>query len=121
MVKTTDDETARESLIPKTATAANLRFTNEEIARLDKDGNYKCLRCGWTHTTTECAELRLVHANLELEKAMKFVHMSIGSGPEGESPVDTLIRGYQRLYASWKKSREARGESTEVTEMMKEE
>jgi len=114
MVKTEDNN-------KETLTSANLRFSEEEIARFDKDGNFKCVRCGWTHTTTECAELRLVHANLELEKAMKFVHMSIGSGPEGESPVDTLIRGYQRLYASWKKSREARGESTEVTEMMKEE
>jgi len=114
MGKTTDDE-------KETVTAANLRYTEEEIVRFDKDGNFKCVRCGWTHTTTECAELRLVHANLELEKVMKFVHMSIGTGHEHESPVDILIRGYKRLYDSWKKSREARGEDTEVTDLMKEE
>ena len=114
MVKTTDDE-------KETVTSANLRFTNEEIARLDKDGNYKCIRCGWTHTTTECAELRLVHANQELEKVAKFIHTHIGTGHEGESPVDTFIRGYKRLYASWTKARQAGGESTEVSELMKEE
>jgi len=114
MVKTTDDE-------KETVTSANLRFTNEEIARLDKDGNFKCLRCGWTHTTTECAELRLVHAHQELEKVAKFIHMHIGTGHEGETPVDTFIRGYQRLYASWTKARQAGGESTEVSELMKEE
>ncbi len=113
MVKTTGDE-------KETVTSANLRFTNEEIARLDKDGNFKCLRCGWTHTTTECAELRLVHAQRELEKVHKFVHTHIGQGQEGESPIDTLIRGYKRVYASWETSQRAKGESTEVTEMLKE-
>jgi hypothetical protein len=105
----------------ETVTVANLRYTEKEIATFDKDGNFKCVRCGWTHTTTECAELRLVHANQELDKVMTFVHRSIGSGHEGESPVDTFIRGYKRLYASWTKSRQARGESTEVTDLMKEE
>jgi hypothetical protein len=102
-------------------TVANLRFTEKEIATFDKDGNYKCVRCGFTHTTTECAEYRLVHANRELEKVTKFVHTSMGSVNEGETPVDAFIRGYQRLYASWKKSREARGDSAEVTDLMKEE
>ncbi len=118
MVKTTDDEqeTSREALIP------NLKLpTTEEIARFDAEGNFKCVRCGWTHTTTECAELRLVHANLELEKVHKFIHTHIGTGHEGESPVDTFIRGYKRLYASWTKARQAGGESTEVSELMKEE
>jgi hypothetical protein len=105
----------------ETVTVANLRYTEKEIATFDAQGNFKCVRCGFTHTTTECAEYRLVHANRELEKVTKFVHMSIGTGHEGESPVDTFIRGYKRLYASWTKSREARGESTEVTDMMKEE
>jgi hypothetical protein len=45
----------------------------------------------------------------------------MGSVNEGETPVDAFIRGYQRLYASWKKSREARGDSAEVTDLMKEE
>ncbi len=105
----------------ETVTVANLRYSEKEIATFDKEGNFKCVRCGFTHTTTECAEYRLVHANRELEKVTKFVHMSIGSVSEGESPVDTFIRGYQRLYATWKKDREGRGESTDVPEMMKEE
>jgi len=115
MVKTEDNN-------QETLTTAGIKYQNyQEVVSVDADGNIKCRRCGWTHTTTECAEYRLANANRELEKVVKFVHMSIGSGPEGESPVDTFIRGYQRLYASWKKAREARGESTEVTEMMKEE
>ena len=109
MVKTTDDE-------PETLTAANLRYTEEEIARFDAEGNFKCVRCGWTHTTTECAELRLVHANRELEKVAKFVHMSIGIGNEGETPVDILIRGYQTVRHNLKIMK-----GTEVTEMLKEE
>jgi len=81
----------------KETTSANLRFTETEIARFDKDGNFKCVRCGWTHTTTECAELRLVHANLELEKVHKFIHMNGVAGMSGETPVDTLIRGYKTV------------------------
>jgi len=116
MVKTTgnEEETMRSALIPEqekeTLTAANLRYTEEEIARFDAEGNFKCVRCGWTHTTTECAELRLVHAQRELEKVNKFVHM-ITTGHEGETPVDTLIRVCQKLHS----------DHTEVTEMMKEE
>lgn len=102
MVKTEDNN-------KETLTAANLRFSEEEIARFDKDGNFKCVRCGWTHTTTECAELRLVHANRELEKIHRFLHAELLSSVEGESPVDTLLR--------WYKIRAG----TEVTDMMKEE
>ena len=121
MVKTDDNqmETAREALIPGTENQ-----TKEwEQFRIDPQGNFECKRCGWTHTTTECAEYRLVNAQRELEKVTKFVHMSIGTGLKGETPVDTFIRGYRRLYDSWKKDREAygRGESTEITDLMKEE
>ena len=106
MVKTKGNE-------KETVTAANLRFTNEEIARLDKDGNWKCLRCGWTHTTTECAELRLAHANRELEKINRFVYTgSVVEAIKGETPVDTLLRGYRKLLHS---------DHTEAAEMMKEE
>ncbi len=104
MVKTEDSnkETYRNARV--------LLIPEEEIARFDAEGNFKCVRCGWTHTTTECAELRLVHANQELEKVDKFVHM-ITTGHEGETPVDTLIRVCQKLHS----------DHTEVTEMMKEE
>ncbi len=120
---TKGNETARGAAIPETTTTAEIKYSQRsgEIGRFDAEGNYECVRCGFTHTTTECAEYRLVHANKELEKVNQFVHMSIGTGLEGESPVDTFIRGYRRLYASWKKVREARGESTEVTELLKEE
>jgi len=93
MVKTTDDEpeTSREALIP------NL-----------------------THTLAECAEYRLVLANRELEKVIKFVKHDIGRGETGESPVDTLLRGFRRLRASWIETRRMAGESTEVTEMLEE-
>jgi len=114
MVKTEDD--AKE-----TVTSANLRYTEKEIASFDAVGNFKCSRCGWTHTLAECAEYRLVLANRELEKVTKFIHTHIGTGHEGETPVDTFIRGYKRLYASWTKARQAGGESTEVSELMKEE
>lgn len=107
MDKTT--ETAREALIPG---------TEREIISFDSKGNFKCSRCGWTHSTTECAEYRLVQANLELEKVAKFVHMSVGSGQEGESPVDTLIRGYQIVLHNLKIMKP--GEHAEVTEMMEE-
>jgi hypothetical protein len=102
-------------------TAKKVETTIEGTLMVDPEGNIKCLRCAWTHTTTECAEYRLANAQRELEKITKFVHMSIGTGYEGESPVDTFIRGYQRLYASWQSARAARGESTEVTDLMKEE
>jgi len=95
MVKTTDDEKPSVSV--------------SEILLIDADGNVKCVRCGWTHTTTECAEYRLVHANRELEKVTKFLHTEMLSGADGESPVDTLLR--------WYKIRAG----TEVTEMLKEE
>ena len=115
MVKTTDDE-------QETLTTAGIKYSRRsDVGRFDEEGNYECVRCGWTHTTTECAEYRLVHANKELEKVAKFIHTHIGTGHEGESPVDTFIRGYKRLYASWTKAREAGGESTEVSELMKEE
>jgi len=115
MVKTTGDE-------KETLTAAGIKYSQRsDVGRFDAEGNYECVRCGWTHTTTECAEYRLVHANKELEKVDRFVLTNIGTGHEGESPVDTFIRGYKRLYASWTESRQARGESTEVTDLMKEE
>ncbi len=90
-----------------------------EIISFDAIGNFKCSRCGWTHTLAECAEYRLVLANKELEKVDKFVHTHIGQGQAGESPIDTLIRGYKTVYASWETSQRAKGESTEVTEMLK--
>lgn len=106
-----DKETFRNLLIPD---------TEREIISFDAIGNFKCSRCGWTHTLAECAEYRLVMANKELEKVAKFVHLSIGTGHAGESPVDTLLRGFQRLRASWIETRRGAGESTEVTEMLEE-
>ncbi len=105
MVKTEDSnkETFRNLLIPD---------TEKEIISFDAVGNFKCSRCGFTHTTTECAEYRLVHANRELEKVNQFVQM-IAAGCEGETPVDTLIRAYQKLHADQTQ--------TEVTELLKEE
>jgi len=115
MGKTTDDE-------PETLTTAGIKYSQRsDVGRFDAEGNYECVRCGWTHTLQECLEYRVATGNKELEKVARFVHMSIGTGHEGESPVDTFIRGYKRLYASWTKSRQARGESTEVTDLMKEE
>jgi len=119
MVKTTDDEpeTSRGALIPPNL---NLMHTEEEIISFDAIGNFKCSRCGWTHTLAECAEYRLVLANRELEKVIKFVKHDIGRGETGESPVDTLLRGFRRLRASWIETRRMAGESTEVTEMLEE-
>ena len=84
MVKTTDDEkeTSRGALIPE---------TTKEIISFDAIGNFKCSRCGWTHTLAECAEYRLVMANKELEKVAKFVHLSIGTGHAGESGPDGVL------------------------------
>jgi hypothetical protein len=105
MVKTKDNdkdqpESFRNLLIPD---------TEREIISFDAIGNFKCSRCGWTHTLAECAEYRLVLANKELEKITKFVHMCV-EAIEGESPVDTLLRSYRKLHS----------EHTEVTELMKE-
>jgi len=77
---------------------------------IDEEGNYECVRCGWTHTVKECVELRLVHANRELEKVNQFVQMIAAAGHEGETPVDTLIRAYRK-----------HADQTEVTELLKEE
>ena len=103
MVKTTDDE-------QETMTEGFVKYQNlKEVLLVDEDGNIKCVRCGWTHTTTNCAEYRLVHANRELEKVTRFLHAEVLSSVEGESPVDTLLR--------WYKIRAG----TEVTDLMKEE
>jgi len=120
MVKTTDDEkeTSREALIPNLNL---LHDTEKEVISFDAVGNFKCSRCGWTHTLAECAEYRLVLANRELDKVTKFVEYDIGRGETGESPVDTLLRGFRRLRASWIEARREAGEHTEVTELLKEE
>jgi len=119
MGKTTGDETetSREALIPN----LNLQHTEKEIVSFDAIGNFRCSRCGWTHTLAECAEYRLALANRELEKLDKFVLTNIGTGHEGESPVDTLLRGFKRLRASWIEARREAGEHTEVTKLLQEE
>lgn len=111
MVKTTDDEpeTSREALIPN----LKLRTTETEIISFDAIGNFKCSRCGWTHTLAECAEYRLVLANKELEKVNRFVYTaSVVEAIKGETTVDTLLRGYRKLLHS---------EQTDAAKMMKEE
>ena len=114
MVKTEDDskETFRNLLIPD---------TEQEIISFDAVGNFKCSRCGWTHTLAECAEYRLVLANKELEKVTKFVKHEHNTlpGETGESPVDTLLWHFRRLRASWIEARRMAGESTDVTEMLR--
>ena len=109
MVKTTDDEpeTSREALIPN----LDLMHTEKEILRFDAIGNFKCSRCGWTHTLAECAEYRLVLANRELEKITKFLAQTVWLEKiEGETPVDTLLRQFQKLHS----------DHVEATELMKE-
>ncbi len=103
MGKTTDDEQPSVSV--------------SEILLIDADGNVKCVRCGWTHTTTNCAEYRLVHANQELEKVAKFIHTSGVAGMSGETPVDSLIRGYKTVQHNLKIMKP--GVHTEVTDLLR--
>ncbi len=104
----------------ETTTAAVKYSRRSDVGRFDEEGNYQCVRCGFKHTVRECAEYRLVHANKELDKVARFVHVAIGPGREGDTPVDALIRGFGKLSAAWIESQRAKGESTEVTELMKE-
>jgi len=85
----------------------------------DDETDYKCVRCGFTHTARECAEYRLVHANRELAKVAKFVHMSGVAGMSGETPVDSLIRGYKTVSHNLKIMKPEI--HTEVTEQLKKE
>jgi len=112
MVKTEDNN-------KETLTTAGLRYETEEIVSIDKEGNIECRRCGWTHTLQECLEYRVAMGNKELEKVARFVHVTPMHGNEGESPVDTLIRGYKTVAHNLKIMKP--GEHTEVTDMMKEE
>lgn len=107
MVKTEDSN-------KETLTTAGLRYETEGIVSVDTKGNVKCSRCGWTHTIKECAEYRLAHSDRELEKINRFLYT--GSCVEaivGETPVDTLLRGYRKLHADQTHA--------EVTELLKEE
>jgi len=94
----------------ETLTTAGIKYSRRsDVGRFDEEGNYECVRCGWTHSVRECAEYRLALANKEMEKVHKFLHTEMLSGADGESPVDTLLR--------WYKIRAG----TEVTDLMKEE
>jgi len=113
MVKTTDDE-------PETLTTAGIKYSRRsDVGRFDEEGNYECVRCGWTHTLQECLEYRVAMGNKELEKVARFVHVTPMHGNEGESPVDTLIRGYKTVAHNLKIMKPT--DEAEVTDMMKEE
>lgn len=111
MGKTTGNE-------EETTTAAGVKYSRRsDVGRFDEEGNYQCVRCGFTHTVRECAEYRLVHANKELDKVAQFVHTSGVAGMSGETPVDSLIRGYKTVQNNLKIMKPE--VHTEVTELLR--
>lgn len=102
----------------ETITTAGFKYTQRsDLGRFDEEGNYQCVRCGFKHTARECAEYRLVHANKELDKVIQFLHVSAFPSMSGESPVDTLIRGYKTVAHNLKITKPET--HTEVTEMLR--